>query len=199
MQNYEIILVDGNGTSTLDLVSNTPSNEHIIKISSKKGRANQMNAGAKKASSEILLFLHADTLLPNRACDLIVQSLKNVDAGAFDLTFDSKNIFLKTIAKVASLRSRLSRLPYGDQAIFIKKDVFHTLNGYEDLPLMEDVNLMQKLKKYNYKIQILPQCVITSARKWENSGIVYTTLRNWVLIALYYCGVHPSKLAKYYK
>jgi len=158
-----------------------------------------MNAGAKKASSEILLFLHADTLLPNHACDLIVQSLKDVDAGAFDLSFDSKNIFLKTIAKVASLRSRLSRLPYGDQAIFIKKDVFHTLNGYEDLPLMEDVNLMQKLKKYNYKIQILPECVITSARKWENSGIVYTTLRNWILIVLYYLGVHPSKLAKFYK
>jgi len=158
-----------------------------------------MNAGAKIATSEILLFLHADTLLPNKACDLIIEVLKDKDAGAFDLSFDSDNIFLKTIAKVASWRSRITRLPYGDQAIFIKKDVFHTLNGYENLSLMEDVNLMQKLKKYNYKIQILPQKVLTSARKWENSGIIYTTVRNWILITLYYCGVSPSKLAKYYK
>jgi len=170
-----------------------------IKISSKKGRANQMNEGAKVASSEILLFLHADTLLPNEACALITETLNDADAGAFDLSFDSNNLFLKTIAKVASWRSRLTKLPYGDQAIFIKKDVFHTLNGYEDLPLMEDVNLMQKLKKYNYKINILPQKVITSARKWENSGIIYITVRNWILISLYYCGVHPNKLAKYYK
>jgi len=158
-----------------------------------------MNAGAKIASSEILLFLHADTLLPNKACDLICEALKDKDAGAFDLSFDSNNIFLKTIAKVASWRSWLTKLPYGDQAIFIKKDVFRALNGYEDLPIMEDVNLMQKLKTHNYKIKILPQRVITSARKWENSGIVYTTVRNWVLISLYYLGVHPSKLAKYYK
>ena len=158
-----------------------------------------MNAGVKVASSNLLLFLHADTLLPNKAFDLIRETLKDKDAGAFDLSFDSNNIFLKTIAKVASWRSRLTKLPYGDQAIFIKKDVFHTLNGYDDLPLMEDVNLMQKLKKHNFKIQILPQCVITSARKWENSGIIYTTLRNWLLITLYYLGVHPSKLAKYYK
>ncbi len=199
MQNYEIILVDGNGTSTLDLLSDSSLNKDIIKISSNKGRANQMNAGAEISTSEILLFLHADTLLPNKACDLITEALKDKDAGAFDLSFDSNNIFLKTIAKVASWRSRITKLPYGDQAIFIKKDVFHTLNGYDDLPLMEDVNLMQKLKKYNYKIQILPQCVITSARKWEKSGIVYTTVRNWILISLYYCGVHPSKLAKYYK
>ncbi len=199
MQNYEIIFVDGNDTSSLDLIKSSPSNKKIIKITSEKGRAKQMNAGAKIATSEILLFLHADTCLPNKACDLIIDVLNNADAGAFDLSFDSNNIFLKIIASIASWRSRLTKLPYGDQAIFIKKDVFHTLNGYSNLPLMEDVNLMQKLKKYNYKINILPQKVITSARKWENSGIIYTTVRNWILITLYYCGVHPSKLAKFYK
>ena len=158
-----------------------------------------MNTGAKTATCEILLFLHADTVLPNKACDLIRAVLTYKDAGAFDLSFDTNNYFLKVIAKVASWRSRLTQLPYGDQAIFIKKEVFHTLNGYENIPLMEDVNLMQKIKKYNYKIQILPQKVITSARKWENSGVVYTTVRNWILIVLYYCGVSPSKLEKYYK
>ena len=160
-----------------------------------------MNAGAKIASSEILLFLHADTILPNHAFERIHETLKSnlIAGGAFDLSFDTNKIALKIIAKVASLRSRLTKLPYGDQAIFIKKEIFEKVNGYEDMLLMEDVNLMQKLKRQNYQIKILNQKIITSARKWENSGIVYTTVRNWILIGLYYCGVHPNKLAKFYK
>jgi len=163
-----------------------------------------MNAGAKIASCDILLFLHADTLLPNNALGYINETLQadsedSIVAGAFDLGFDTQKIALKTIAKVASWRSRLIKLPYGDQAIFIKKDIFEQVNGYEELQLMEDVNLMQKLKIHNYKIKILNQKVITSARKWENSGIIYTTLRNWILISLYFMGVHPNKLARFYK
>ena len=190
-------MVDGNKTSTLDLIET----KSIIKLSSKKGRANQMNEGAKYANSEVLLFLHVDTILPMNALLYVNEVLnqKNVIAGAFDLAFDTQNKFLKFIARVASWRSRRTKLPYGDQAIFIKKDVFERVGGYEDIALMEDVNLMQKLKKQNLKIEIIDKKVITSPRKYEKNGIVFNTLRNWVLVSLYFLGVNPNRLARFYK
>jgi len=160
-----------------------------------------MNEGAQIASGDVLLFLHADTILPDNAFDLIKESFldKNIKAGAFDLSFSNTRIAFKIIAFIASMRSRLTRLPYGDQAIFIKKDVFEAVGKYENITLMEDVNLMQKLKEVKLKIKILPEKVITSSRQWENKGIVYTTLRNWILISLYFCNIDPNKLEKYYK
>jgi len=192
----EVIVVDGNGTSTLDLIKN----ENIIKISSQKGRANQMNEGAKYATSDILLFLHADTLLPHNALPNIKLALKEEDivAGAFDLDFKTQKKSLKFIAKGASWRSRKTRLPYGDQAIFIQKEVFERVGGYEDIALMEDVNLMQKLKKEKLKIKILTQKILTSPRKYEQNGIIFNILKNWLLISLYFMGVDPNKLAKLY-
>ncbi len=196
MKNNEIIIVDGNDSSTIKLIKN----EQVIKTNSIKGRANQMNKGASLASKDILLFLHADTILPKNAFDIISTILenKNIQAGAFDLSFDSNRFILSIIAKVASWRSRITKVPYGDQAIFIRKNIFEKIKGYENISLMEDVNLMQKLKKENLNIKISKQKVITSARKWENKGIIYTTLRNWILISLYYCGVNPNKLTKFY-
>jgi rSAM/selenodomain-associated transferase 2 len=193
----ETIVVDGNGTSTLDLIESL----HVKKISSQKGRANQMNEGAKYATSEVLLFLHVDTILPLDALLHVKEALKQKDvvAGAFDLDFDTQKSGLKFIAKIASWRSRTTRLPYGDQAIFIKKDVFESIGGYEDIALMEDVNLMQKLKKQKLKIEIINQKVITSPRRYEKNGILFNLLKNWVLISLYFVGVNPDKLAKFYK
>jgi len=158
-----------------------------------------MNAGAKIAKGEILLFLHADTFLPKNALDEISDIVQNdIVAGAFDLAFDNEKFSLKVISTIASYRSRITRTPYGDQAIFIKKVIFNKVAQYETISLMEDVNLMQKLKKHNYKIHILNSKVVTSSRKWEQSGIVYTTLRNWILIVLYYFGVDPERLSKFY-
>jgi len=192
----EVIVVDGDGTSTLDLIES----KDIIKLSSQKGRANQMNEGAKYATTEVLLFLHVDTILPKNALLHVKEALndKNIVAGAFNFDFDTQKKGLKFIAKVASWRSRRTRLPYGDQAIFIKKVVFEEIGGYEDMKLMEDVNLMQKLKKRDLKIKIINQKVITSPRKYEKNGIIYNMLRNWVLISLYFLGVNPEKLAKFY-
>ena len=193
----EIIVVDGNKTSTLDLIESL----HVKKFSSQKGRANQMNEGAKYAFCEVLLFLHADTILPKNALLHVKEVLeqKDVVAGAFDLTFDTQKRGLKFIAKVASWRSRKTRLPYGDQAIFIKKEVFERVGGYEDIALMEDVNLMQKLKEQKLKIKIINQKVTTSPRRYEKNGILLNLLKNWVLVSLYFFGVNPNKLAKLYK
>jgi len=192
----EVIVVDGDGRSSLDLIQNS----HIGKLSSKKGRANQMNEGAKYATSDILLFLHADTLLPHNALAYMKEALREegIVAGAFDLDFKTQKKSLKFIAKVASWRSRKTRLPYGDQAIFIKKEIFERVGGYENIALMEDVNLMQKLKKKKLKIKILNQKVLTSPRKYEQNGIIFNVLKNWLLISLYFLGVNPNKLAKLY-
>lgn len=195
--NEEIIIVDGDNASTIKNIQN----DDVLKLDSKKGRANQMNAGASIANCEVLLFLHADTILPDNAFELIKDSFHsdNIKAGAFDLSFSNNGLVYKIIAYTASIRSRITKLPYGDQAIFIKKDVFEALGKYEDIKLMEDVNLMQKLKKTNLKIKILSEKVVTSSRKWEDKGIVYTTLRNWILISLYLFNIDPNKLEKYYK
>ena len=169
-------------------------------LNTKKGRANQMNVGALNANGEILLFLHADTILPLNAIEEIFEILsdKNISAGAFDLSFDSNSYMLKLISFVASLRSRFTKIPYGDQAIFIRKEVFKEINMYENIDIMEDINLMQKLKKQNHKIKILKSKVITSAIKYEKNGILFTSIKNIILSSLYYIGVDAKKLARFY-
>jgi rSAM/selenodomain-associated transferase 2 len=159
-----------------------------------------MNAGATVARGEILIFLHADTILPDNALEKISQALQGRDyvGGAFDLKIDSDRLFLKYISARASLRSRWNRIPYGDQAIFIRKKYFDQLGGYKEIPLMEDVDLMRRIKKDGKKIFILPDKVITSARRWESDGILFTTMRNQILVRLFYLGISPHRLAKYY-
>jgi len=159
-----------------------------------------MNAGAAAARGEILIFLHADTTLPENALEKISRAMQDPDfvGGAFDLKIDSERLFLKYISVRASLRSRWNRIPYGDQAIFIRKKYFDQIGGYKEIPLMEDVDLMRRIKKDGKKIFILPDKVTTSARRWESDGMLYTTLRNQILVRLFYLGISPHKLAKYY-
>lgn len=194
---YEIIVVDGDPHgSTLKAI-----NQNRIRcFSSAPGRACQMNAGARQARGEILIFLHADTALPSNVFHLISLILERDEyiGGAFDLGIKSDKLMLKLIAKVASCRSRLTRIPYGDQAIFLKKDYFINIGGYKDIPLMEDVELMQRVKKTGGKIFIFSERVFTSPRRWEREGILRCTLRNWALMSLYRLGVSPEVLAKYY-
>ena len=197
VSSYEIIVVDG------DLQGSTVGSiqdKDVTVITTDKGRGKQMNAGASVAGGEILIFLHADTTLPDNALKKINQALQNQDyvGGAFDLKIDSNRLFLKYISARASLRSRWNRIPYGDQAIFIRKKCFDQLGGYKEIPLMEDVDLMRRIKKDGKKIFILPDKVTTSARRWEIDGVLYTTMRNQILIRLFYLGISPHKLAKYY-
>jgi GT2 family glycosyltransferase len=100
---------------------------------------------------------------------------------------------------VANWRSRLSRVPYGDQAIFIRATYFEAIGGFREIPIMEDVDLMRRIKRKGGKIVILREPVLTSARRWEQEGLIYGTLRNWLLILLYLCGVAPQRLAPFYR
>ena len=142
-----------------------------------------------------------DTELPQNALERIIAVMKNARSvgGAFDLGIKSDRVALKLIASVASLRSRITRLPYGDQAIFVRRDYFQKVGGYNNIPLMEDVELMRRIKKRGGKINIIPDRVLSSPRRWEQEGMVYCTVRNWVLITLYYLGISPQRLARYYR
>jgi rSAM/selenodomain-associated transferase 2 len=196
-ETLEIIIVDGEiNRSTLRAISQ----EGIIKISGPKGRGAQMNHGAAIATGNILLFLHADTLLPDNAIKAILAATasKNIVGGAFNLSIDAKGLPFRVVEASVRIRTRLTRTPYGDQAIFIKKRGFHEVGGYPDIPIMEDVSLIRKIKKKGQKMIIIPAPVKTSARRWETEGLLYCTLRNWILMLLYSAGVSPEKLSKYY-
>ncbi|MEE9504812.1 MAG: TIGR04283 family arsenosugar biosynthesis glycosyltransferase [Thermodesulfobacteriota bacterium] len=197
-EDYEIIIVEGSQTrETMSVVQH----REVVVLLSEPGRGRQMNAGAAVARGEILIFLHADTQIPVNALNRIGHLLKQKHyvGGAFDLAISSHKLVFKIIAKVASLRSRFTRIPYGDQIIFLRKDYFNKIGGYKEIPLMEDVELMQRIKRQGDKISILTDKVVTSPRRWEKEGIIFCTLRNWIILTLYMIGISPSKLAKYYK
>ena len=197
-KNLEVIVVDG--SLERDTLAAINSN-HVIKISSEKGRAKQMNMGASASRGDILIFLHADTELPIHALKKINTLLgrKKYVGGAFDLAIKSDKLIFKVIGVFASLRSRLNRIPFGDQAIFIRREYFNQIGGYKEIPLMEDVELMRRVKKFGSKIWIFHDRVMTSPRRWEKEGVIYCTFRNWSLQALYFLGVSPDKLIHFYK
>ncbi len=197
-RNVEIIIVDAaQEKDTLAAIRGSD----VIKMSSEQCRAKQMNAGASVARGEILIFLHADTELPPRALRKIASFVGQTEyvGGAFDLGIKSDKAIFKVIATIASLRSRLNRIPFGDQAIFIRREYFNTIGGYKEIPLMEDVELLRRVKKSGGRIRIFYDRVMTSTRRWEKEGIVYCTLRNWTLQTLYLLGVSPEKLLRFYK
>lgn len=194
----QIIVVDGDPAGgTIDLIRDG----EILCLKGAPGRALQMNAGAAVAEGQILLFLHADTILPPGALEKIsrVMAIGRYVGGAFDLAIDSDRLFLKYIAMRASFRSRLNRIPYGDQAIFVDRAYFEGIGGFKEIPIMEDVDLMRRIKKDRKKIHIFRDRVLTSSRRWEAEGPLYTTLRNQCLLFLYYLGARPERLARFYR
>ncbi len=194
----EIIVVDGDDQGqTIAAVERGDVKTAV----SKAGRATQMNAGAKLAGGDVLVFLHADTELPERAFASITRALEDdrCVGGAFDLGVDTANVFIKAIAAVSRIRNRIMRIPYGDQAIFIRKDYFERIGMFREIPVMEDVELMRRIRRNGDRICILADRVKTSARRWEKEGVVYATIRNIILVNLFYLGVDPEKLSRYYK
>lgn len=196
-QPVEIIVADGGpGHETLHAIEDAG----VIRVESPPGRGRQMNAGAALAAGDTLLFLHADTRLPPEAIPAIRQAVSHgVVAGAFSLSIDSPKRTLKVVAWFANLRTRLERIPYGDQAQFIRADTFRDLGGFPDIPIMEDVELFRRIRVRGLPITILPGKVQTSSRRWDNEGVLRRTLTNWWLRIRYRLGVSPEKLARHYR
>jgi rSAM/selenodomain-associated transferase 2 len=194
----EIIVVDGDPRgATIPAIEDGA----VRTTTAPRGRAVQMNCGAALATGEILLFLHADTVLPPQAFALILAAMNDsrIVAGAFDLGFDADRRLFRITERYVFLRTRLTRVPFGDQAIFIRKDYFDRIGGYRPIPIMEDVELMKRIRKRGDRICIIPVKVRTSARRYMREGIVYGTFRNWLLQFLYALGVPPERLVKWYR
>jgi rSAM/selenodomain-associated transferase 2 len=198
----EIIIVDGGSQDRTRKIATQLSleNQQIKLVTeSNSGRANQMNYGANLATGNILLFLHADTILPNNYQQIIPDILlqKNVILGAFKLKIDGEEKSLRWIEKMVNLRSHFLSFPYGDQGFFITKQNFNLLGGFANLTIMEDFNFIQKAKRQG-KIMIAKEAVTTSARRWQKLGIVKTTIINQLIIIGYYFKIPAKKLKNFY-
>lgn len=194
----EIIVVDGDPAgSTLKAISHPG----IITAVAETGRGSQMNCGAIRATGDILLFLHADTFLPLNAFASIRKCMEKAGhvGGAFDLGIDTEQLIFRVTERYVAWRTRLMRIPFGDQAIFILREYFERIGGYRHIPIMEDVDLMRRIRQRGDAICVIPEKVRTSPRRWEKDGVVFGTLRNWALQALYCCGVSPNRLARFYR
>jgi len=190
----EVIVADGgSGDGTPQLAQ--PLADRVI--AAPHGRGATMNAGAALAAGDALLFLHADTILPDDADRLIAAALARRAWGRFDLRIAGRHPLLAVVARLINWRSRLTGVATGDQAIFVSREAFLAVGGFPDLPLMEDIALSRKLKR-----RCRPFCIstpaITSGRRWEHHGVLRTIVLMWRLRLAYYLGAEPARLALRY-
>jgi len=193
----EIILVDGGSEDrTVEIASRF---DYVTIISGKRGRARQMNFGVKVANGDILLFLHADTYLPDNAINAVEKIVRDgADGGCFSLKIDSPRLPLRIASQLITHRTKMTNIATGDQAIFVRRKIFDELVGYADMPLMEDLDFTRRLKRVGTFVE-LDLKVSTSARRWEKWGVYKTILLMWCLRILYYIGIPPERLAKFYR
>jgi len=193
----EIIIADGRSQ---DATCSIAADSGALVVTETGGRAAQLNAGAKQAGGRHLLFLHADTLLPDSFDAAIRRTLNDPTtvAGAFQFQTDRINVGMRIIEWGTNMRSSLFQWPYGDQGIFLEKRVFDELGGFLDMPIMEDFELVRRLRRRG-RIVTVPEAVITSARRWQDLGILRTTLRNQAMIIGYFAGIKPERLARFYR
>jgi rSAM/selenodomain-associated transferase 2 len=159
-----------------------------------------MNRAAECSRGELLLFLHADTILPEGFAAQVRQTLRNpgIALGAFRLSIEGKGTLLRVVERTANWRSLLLSAPYGDQALFLRRETFVELGGFRPIPIMEDYDLVLRARRLG-RVKILPQAVRTSARRWNRLGVLRTTLVNWLLVGGFHLGVPPDRLARWYK
>ncbi len=193
----EVVLVDGGSEDgSLELLGHSP----FRWLQSDRGRAVQMNAGASICQSETVLFLHADTEINAAAVAAARDAMADseVVGGRFDLKLSGTHPMLRLIEQMINLRSRFTKISTGDQAMFVRRDIFEGLGGFSDQPLMEDIEFSRRLKQQG-RVICLRDKVTTSSRRWEKSGIFRTILLMWKLRFLYWAGVSPERLAAMYR
>ena len=193
---HEIIVVDGGSRDrTVEICAQFP----IRFFTTERGRARQMNFGARQASGDILLFLHADTRLPHSALTDVAAALSDAACvgGRFDVELEGSHWMLKIIAALINCRSRATKIATGDQALFVRREIFERSGGYDEIPLMEDIAFCRRLKRLG-GVACLRGRVITSARRWEKEGVWRTIFKMWTLKLGYLAGVPPARLKQFY-
>jgi rSAM/selenodomain-associated transferase 2 len=192
----EIVVADG-GSS--DRTRDRAREAGASVVEGARGRAAQMNAGARASSGSLLLFVHADTrLAPSARPSLLRAAGSGAVGGAFRIRFDAEGALYRLGGAVASWRSRWTGLAFGDQAQFARREVFERLGGFREWPILEDLDFARRLRRAG-RVAILAPPVVTSARRFQRSGPVRTVLRNWWILVRYSCGVSPEKLARRYR
>lgn len=193
---HEVIVSDGGSSDDTRSIAKGAGATVMV---TRPGRAAQMNEAAASATGDSLLFLHADTRLPKGFASVVRETLAapGVIAGAFTLRIDSPRLSLRVIEGLARIRCNLFSLPYGDQAIFMRRDVFTEHGGWPDMHIMEDYELMRRLRCTG-RVVVVPETVTTSARRWEKLGVLRTTAINQLVIAGYALGMSPEKLKRLY-
>jgi rSAM/selenodomain-associated transferase 2 len=196
LASHEILVVDG-GSSDRSREIAGRFGVHVIPA--ERGRARQMNRGAAQATGDVLLFLHADTRLPPSALYDIDSALtdRRYVGGRFDVELEGKHWMLPVVARMINQRSRLTKVATGDQALFVRREVFEKMGGFADIPLMEDIEFCRRLK-IEGQVACLRSRVVTSGRRWETDGVWRTILRMWTLKLLYLGGVSPARLKQFY-
>jgi rSAM/selenodomain-associated transferase 2 len=192
----EIIIVDGGSQDQTVQVArrHTP---HVF--TSPQGRGIQQDVGARRSAGDVFLFLHADTRLPGAYDQLIRDALADpgIAYGSFRLSIHPPSPALNIITRAANLRSRLFNLPYGDQALFVRRTAYFQAGGFQDWPIMEDVELVRRLNRIG-RFRLARGAVQTSSRRWQREHVFYTTVRNWSLLIRYALGISPHHLARHY-
>lgn len=191
----EIIVVDGGST---DRTKEIAEKEGAIVINSPKGRGTQLNRGASIAKGDILLFLHADSIIPGVD---IRDYINECAGGFFRLRFYNQSLSTRLVEIFANMRARLFSLPYGDQALFVKKEIFKSIGGFREYPFLEDLDFVRRLKK-SIKLRCLPHSVIVSARRLNKGyplSSIFVSLRNVFIALLFMLGMSPSRLIRFYR
>jgi rSAM/selenodomain-associated transferase 2 len=193
---HEVIVADGGSTDDTVAIARTL---HCSVIECPRGRARQQNAGASASKGDVLLFLHADSWLAPEARQQIERTLASpaIPGGAFYHRIDATGLLFRLVEAGDALRVCITRIAYGDQGIFLRREVFEALGGFPDVRLMEDVRLMKSLRDYG-RLTLVPGPLHVSARRWQKHGLIRQTLRNWFLLTAEHLGVHPDRLADLY-
>ncbi len=193
---HELILVDGHSEDDTGRLA-LPFVDKLLQTPA--GRATQMNAGADEASGDVLWFLHADSVVPERADELIINAVTMGTStwGRFDIRLSGRQRLLRLVESSMNFRSRLTAIATGDQGVFVSRCLFYRAGGFPQQRLMEDIALSKHLKKFQAPI-CLREKLVTSSRRWEQRGIIRTVLLMWRLRAAYFLGVPADKLALHY-